>query len=135
MVDVIVNAAGLVDNPHNKSDLTRLEAKDYAIEQMHEILSVLDLEPISATVTLWTEGEDRDPVQKVSMKIVYRTISQPIVQEAHSRSIKKAIDRCTAPMTRQVRKAKTKMIDKRRADSIQAKNMMQQKENAEQFDY
>lgn len=120
MSEVIVNAQGLVTNP-KKCEMSRSEAIDYAKARMGEVMSVLDLEPTSASVTMWTEGEDRDPVQKVTMRIAYRTLDKPIIQEAHSRNIKKAIDRCVEPMTRQVRRAKTKLIDKRRKDTMQAK--------------
>lgn len=121
MSEVIVNAQGLVTNP-KKCEMSRSEAIDYAKARMGEVMSVLDLEPTSASVTMWTEGEDRDPVQKVTMRIAYRTLDKPIIQEAHSRNIKKAIDRCVEPMTRQVRRAKTKLIDKRRKDTMQAKH-------------
>ena len=120
MSEVIVNAQGLVTNP-KKCEMSRSEAIDYAKARMGEVMSVLDLEPTCASVTMWTEGEDRDPVQKVTMRIAYRTLDKPIIQEAHSRNIKKAIDRCVEPMTRQVRRAKTKLIDKRRKDTMQAK--------------
>ena len=84
-------------------------------------MSVLDLEPTNVNVTMWTEGEDRDPTQKVTMRISYRTLDKPIIQEAHSRNIQRAIDRCVEPMTRQVRRTKTKLIDKRRNDTRQTK--------------
>lgn len=121
MSEVIVHAKDLVTNPHNKGDFDRSMAIDYATTKMHEVMSVLDVEPTSAVVTLRTEGADYDPVQKVTMKITYSKFGQPIVQEAHSRSVKRAIDRCVEPMTRQVRRKKTQVIDKRRQDTMQAK--------------
>lgn len=120
MPEVIVNAQGLVTNP-KKCEMSRTEAIEYAKKRMGEVMSVLDLEPTNANITMWTEGEDRDPTQKVTMRISYRTLDKPIIQEAHSRNIKRAIDRCIDPMTRQVRRAKTKLIDKRRQDTRQTK--------------
>lgn len=116
MPEVIVNAQGLVTNP-KKCEMSRTDAIEYAKRRMGEVMSVLDLDPTGASVTMWTEGEDRDPTQKVTMRISYRTLDKPIIQEAHSRDIQRAIDRCVNPMTRQVRRAKTKMIDKRRKDT------------------
>lgn len=112
-MDIKVSAATLVTNP-KKCEMSREEAIDYAQERLEEVMSVFDMDPTDASVTLWTEGEERDPTQKVTMRLSYRTIDKPIIQEAHSRNIKKAIDRCVVPMTRQVRKAKTKLIDKKR---------------------
>lgn len=120
MPEVIVNARGLVTNP-KKCEMSRTEAIEYAKKRMGEVMSVLDLEPTHANITMWTEGEDRDPTQKVTMRISYRTLDKPIIQEAHSRNIQRAIDRCIDPMTRQVRRAKTKLIDKRRQDTRQTK--------------
>jgi ribosome-associated translation inhibitor RaiA len=120
MPEVIVNAQGLVTNP-KKCEMSRTEAIEYAKKRMGEVMSVLDLEPTHANITMWTEGEDRDPTQKVTMRISYRTLDKPIIQEAHSRNIQRAIDRCIDPMTRQVRRAKTKLIDKRRQDTRQTK--------------
>ena len=120
MPEVIVNAQGLVTNP-KKCEMSRAEAIEYAKERIGEVMSVLDLEPTNANVTMWTEGEDRDPTQKVTMRISYRTLDKPIIQEAHSRNIQRAIDRCIEPMTRQVRRTKTKLIDKRRNDTRQTK--------------
>lgn len=120
MPEVIVNAQGLVTNP-KKCEMSRTEAIEYAKKRMGDVMSVLDLEPTNANITMWTEGEDRDPTQKVTMRISYRTLDKPIIQEAHSRNIQRAIDRCIDPMTRQVRRAKTKLIDKRRKDTRQTK--------------
>ena len=120
MPEVIVNAQGLVTNP-KKCEMSRTEAIEYAKKRMGEVMSVLDLEPTHANITMWTEGEDRDPTQKVTMRISYRTLDKPIIQEAHSRNIQRAIDRCIDPMTRQVRRAKTKLIDKRRQNTRQTK--------------
>lgn len=120
MPEVIVNAQGLITNP-KKCEMSRTEAIEYAKKRMDEVMSVLDLEPTNANITMWTEGEDRDPTQKVTMRISYRTLDKPIIQEAHSRNIQRAIDRCIDPMTRQVRRAKTKLIDKRRQDTRQTK--------------
>lgn len=120
MPEVIVNAQGLVTNP-KKCEMSRTEAIEYAKKRMGDVMSVLDLEPTNANITMWTEGEDRDPTQKVTMRISYRTLDKPIIQEAHSRNIQRAIDRCIDPMTRQVRRAKTKLIDKRRQDTRQTK--------------
>lgn len=120
MPEVIVNAQGLVTNP-KKCEMSRTEAIEYAKKRMGEVMSVLDLEPTHANITMWTEGEERDPTQKVTMRISYRTLDKPIIQEAHSRNIQRAIDRCIDPMTRQVRRAKTKLIDKRRQDTRQTK--------------
>lgn len=120
MPEVIVNAQGLITNP-KKCEMSRTEAIEYAKKRMDEVMSVLDLDPTNANITMWTEGEDRDPTQKVTMRISYRTLDKPIIQEAHSRNIQRAIDRCIDPMTRQVRRAKTKLIDKRRQDTRQTK--------------
>lgn len=120
MPEVIVNAQGLVTNP-KKCEMSRTEAIEYAKKRMGDVMSVLDLEPTNANITMWTEGEERDPTQKVTMRISYRTLDKPIIQEAHSRNIQRAIDRCIDPMTRQVRRAKTKLIDKRRQDTRQMK--------------
>lgn len=120
MPEVIVNAQGLVTNP-KKCEMSRTEAIEYAKKRMGEVMSVLDLEPTNANITMWTEGEERDPTQKVTMRISYRTLDKPIIQEAHSRNIQRAIDRCIDPMTRQVRRAKTKLIDKRRQNTRQTK--------------
>lgn len=112
-MDIKVSTAALVTNP-KKCEMSREEAIDYAQERLEKVMSVFDMEPTDASVTLWTEGNERDPTQKVAMRLTYRTIDKPIIQEAHSRNIKRAIDRCVSPMTRQVRKAKTKLIDKGR---------------------
>lgn len=120
MPEVIVNAQGLITNP-KKCEMSRAEAIEYAKKRMGEVMSVLDLEPTNVIITMWTEGEDRDPTQKVTMRISYRTLDKPIIQAAHSRNIQRAIDRCIDPMTRQVRRTKTKLIDKRRQDTRQTK--------------
>lgn len=120
MPEVIVNAQGLITNP-KKCEMSRAEAIEYAKKRMGKVMSVLDLEPTNVIITMWTEGEDRDLTQKVTMRISYRTLDKPIIQAAHSRNIQRAIDRCIDPMTRQVRRTKTKLIDKRRQDTRQTK--------------
>lgn len=121
---IVVDASGLVTNP-KKCEMSREDAIAYAKEQLGDVMEVFDVQPTDATIVLRTEGEQRDPVQKVSMKLTYKTIGKVIVQDAHSRNVKKAIDRCIEPMTRQLRRAKTKVIDKRRQETASYKFEMQ----------
>lgn len=125
-MEIKVSAATLVTNP-KKCEMSREEAIDYARSRLEEVMSIFDMKPTNASITLWTVGEKRDPTQKVVMRLTYRTIDSPIIQEAHSRNIKKAIDRCVIPMTRQVRKTKTKLIDKKRDLSAVKKKFLPKK--------
>ena len=93
-------------------DVSKQEAIDYAVSELEECLGVFDISPITAEITLSTEGSQNDPVQKVNIKVNIR--GNVIKQSAHSRQIKKAIDRAIPELQRQIRKYKTKKIEKPR---------------------
>lgn len=131
-VNVNVNAASLVTND-KKCEMTREDAIAYVSGKCRDIASTLDTMPTSIYVTIWTEGERRDPVQKVIIRFTYKNLNAPIVQSAHSRNVKKAIDRCVSPMVRQLRKMRTRNIDKRREQRYVDK-CKKQHAGHEQFD-
>ena len=118
-IDVTVNASSLVPNTANAADLDREEAIEYAKNMVTDALAVFEISPIRANITLRTEGNDRDPVQKCNINVSFN--GGNITKSAHSRSVKKAIDRCYDDIRRQMRRSKTEIIDKRRSDGAKAK--------------
>jgi len=116
-MQIIVNASQL--DVGSNVTLTKDEAIAYAREEVTKAADVIESRNKSAHITLSTEGAKNDPVQKVD--ITLQIGPQTFVQSAHSRSIKKAIDRASAPLRRQVRRQKTKIVDKHREDTAKAK--------------
>ncbi len=105
-----INASNLVTNPH-KCEMTKAEASQYAEERVSKAIGGFSFDPTSVDINMWTEGEQRDPVQKISVKVSYKGRPHPITQEAHSRNIQRAIDRVVQPLSDQVRRLKTQKVD------------------------
>ena len=70
-IDVTVNASSLVPNTANAADLDREEAIEYAKNMVTDALAVFEISPIRANITLRTEGNDRDPVQKCNINVSF----------------------------------------------------------------
>lgn len=95
--------------------LTPAEARDYAQEKIENALGVFDTHKnITGTVVMKTEGVDGRIVQKID--ITLNILGQTVRQSAHSRSMKRAIDKAIEPLERQIRKLKTQKVDKPRAE-------------------
>lgn len=93
-------------------EMTEDEARRYAGEQLKKTLDGLDVDPNDAIIVLSTEGAVNDPVQKCGIKL---TIDGTVIkQSAHSRTVKKAIDRAIPDVRRQVNRMKTRRIDRKR---------------------
>lgn len=120
-MEIRVNASQL--NVGEDSTMTKDDAIQYVREQVEKAASIFDISPKSATVVLNTEGLQSDPVQKVDIDLVLG--SKKIVQSAHSRSIKKAIDRACGPLRRQVQRQKTKVTDGKRFHAAALKHKSQ----------
>lgn len=117
-MDIQINSAKLTTE--QGKDVSREKAIDYARQEVEEALSVFEIEPISATITLYTEGSKTDPVQKIDIKVVAR--NTVINQSAYSRSALRAINKAIPDLKRQMKKLKTKKIDKSRRDARDAKD-------------
>lgn len=100
-------------------EMTVDEARDYVTDCVLSALDVFDTQA-EARAVMWTEGLESDPVQKVEITIKLK--GKVLHQEAHSRDIRKAIDRAYKPLRRQMRKFKTQKIDYRRAISLKDKH-------------
>lgn len=100
--------------------LTKEEAVDYVKAEVIDICDKYELSPVTANIKLSTEGDPNDPVQKVMISL--GTKGAVFNQSAHSRSIKKAIDRAIPDLDRQVRKAVHKRHDKPRNNARKARN-------------
>lgn len=86
----------------------------YIKEKVEEALKVFDIKT-DTVVTVRTEGSRHDPVQKVDIKVIMN--NNIINQSSHSRSIKKAINRAIPDLKQQMKKFKSKKIDKRRSQN------------------
>ena len=117
-MDVRVTASKL--QVGRDSSMSRDDAVAYAQDQVGKVMSIFDVSPKSARVVLSTEGSETDPVQKVDVTLTMGR--HTIVQSAHSRSIKKAIDRACEPLRRQVQRQKTRLTDARRSEQARAKH-------------
>ena len=117
-MDIQVKTAKL--NPGANVTMTKEEAADYARERLEAATSVFEISPMTATIVLSTEGSETDPVQKCDIKLVIR--NQVINQSAHSRSIKKAIDRAMPELRNQIKRFKTHKLDKGRENARNAKH-------------
>lgn len=126
-MEIQVNSAKLTTE--QGKDVSRDEVIAYARNEVEKALSVFEIEPISATITLHTEGSKSDPVQKVDIKVV--AYNRVINQSSHSRSAIKAIDRAIPDLKRQMKKMKTKKIDKGRMRSRSAKDARHRAAEAE----
>ena len=92
--------------------ITPKEAREYIEEKIEDALSIFETHhDVSGTVVCRTEGIDGRKVQKVD--ITLNILGSTIHQSAHSRSMKKAMDKATTSLERQVRRLKTKCVDKR----------------------
>lgn len=116
-MDIQIRNAKL--NVGANATLSVAEASEYVSDEIRKAVEIFDIEPASAVVVLKTEGSADDPVQKVEIKLILG--DNIINQSAHSRSIKKAIDRAIPELKRQVKRAKTKKIEKGRSKTRQAK--------------
>lgn len=92
--------------------MTKDEFIRYITGEVERICEVYDVKSASASVKLYTEGAEHDPVQKVDVRINMK--GAVINQSAHSRSLKRAIDRALPDLERQVRKTVEKRRDKPR---------------------
>lgn len=117
-MDIQVKTAKLVLG--SNVTLTADEVTDYVKQQIEEAVSIFEIAPVSAVVNLYTEGSEVDPVQKCDIKLNIR--GEVINQSAHSRSIRKAIDRAIPDLRRQVKRYKTHKLDKGRANAREAKH-------------
>ena len=101
-------------------------SKDEAVEYVKKvILDAIDLcgrDATSAEARLMTEGSETDPVQKVRINVSFG--KDVVAQSAHSRSIKKAIERAQNDLNRQVVKLSTKKTDGKRKDLRKSKQEM-----------
>lgn len=115
-MDITVKSSKL--NTGANMTLTKEEAVEYVKAEIEEAAEVFDIQ-MSANVNLYTEGAQHDPVQKCDITVKLK--GETIHQSAHSRSIKTAIDRAIPDLKRQIKRYKTKKIDKNRNISRNAK--------------
>lgn len=130
-MDIQVNSSKLTTE--QGKDVSRDEAIEYARNEVEAALSVFDIEPVSASITLYTDGSKHDPVQKIDVKVVVQ--GTVINQSAHSRSIIRAIDRAVPDLKRQMKKLKGKKIDKGRSRARNAKDARQREAEATALSY
>ena len=94
-------------------ELMKEEAIEYVQSKIDDAIEVFDTnKEVTGQVVLKTEGVDGRKVQKV--EIMLNVLGHRIKQSEHSRSMKRAIDRACEQLERQIRKVKTKTIDKNR---------------------
>lgn len=103
--------------------LSEKEAADYVRNEIESACEVFELPVMNGSVTLSTEGQNHDPVQKCSIRITAK--GKTFIQSEHARTIKKAIDRAIPQLRRQMKKYKTKKIDKNRNISRNAKETLE----------
>lgn len=96
-------------------DISRDKAIAYAKAEVQNAIDLFELEPISAEILLYTEGSSNDPVQKIDVKICLP--GAVINQSNHSRHITRAIDKAMPELRRQLKRYKSKKIDKCRKAS------------------
>lgn len=112
-----VNAKGL--DVGSNATMTREEAVEYAKSVVEKAASIHPNSVVSAEVVLVTEGDPKDPVQKARFKMILN--GNVIVQQARSRSIKKAIERAQNDLERQSKKLKDKKVGIRQRKSVASK--------------
>lgn len=112
-----VNAKGL--DVGSNATMTREEAVEYAKSVVEKAASIHPNSVVSAEVVLVTEGDPKDPVQKARFKMILN--GNVIVQQARSRSIKKAIERAQNDLERQSKKLKDKKVGVRQRKSVASK--------------
>jgi ribosome-associated translation inhibitor RaiA len=119
---VKVNASNLKIEDGNQT-LDREQAIEYAKTETAKILESLGYDNTETTITLKTEGQQGRLVQKVETKVV--TNGVVICQQAHSRSLKKAIEKTLPELKRQLSDNKARRVAKkakeRRAENSVAK--------------
>lgn len=92
--------------------ITPEETRRYIQEKIEGALSVFNTHhEVSGTVVCRTEGVHGRKVQKVD--ITLNILGTTIHQSAHSRSMKKAMDKAATSLERQVHRLKTRCVDKR----------------------
>jgi ribosomal subunit interface protein len=98
-------------------ELTKEEAIEYVQSKIDNAIEVFDTnKEITGQVVLKTEGVEGRKVQKVD--ITLNVLGRTIKQSEHSRSMKRAIDRACGQLVRQIRKVKTKTVDKKRKTGV-----------------
>lgn len=112
-MNITVNSSKLKLNNGDVS-FTKEEAVKYIKEEVNHILDSLGVD-YTVDIKLYTEGKDNDPVHKIDIKAV--NSNNIIIQSAHSRNMKRAINKALPDFRRQLKRAKTKIIDKRRSDT------------------
>lgn len=112
-MNITVNSSKLKLNNGDVS-FTKEEAVKYIKEEVDHVLDSLGVDYI-VDIKLYTEGEDNDPVHKIDIKAV--NSNNIIIQSAYSRNMKRAINKALPDFRRQLKRAKTKIIDKRRSDT------------------
>lgn len=92
----------------NVSDTLR----DYAEEKITHSMKVMDIDPLDAEVILYREKNPSNPRPAVC-EVTLRTKGHIIRVEEHEEDLHTAIDVAAAKVVRQMRKFKTKVIDKK----------------------
>ena len=123
--EVLINVFSSELHTGGNATLEKEDAILYAKEKVSEAIMLFDnIFPVTAHITLKTDGDMRDPVQKVDIALNMK--GHVINQHAHSRSVKKAIDRAIPELKRQIKRYKTKKIDKGRKN---ARNLRRNERN------
>lgn len=108
-ISVNVNAKNL--DVGNNATMSKEEAIEFAKSIIYSAAELRPAKTVAAEIVLSTEGSAHDPVQKVKIKLVMD--GKTIVKNAHSRSIKNALERAQNDLESQVRKIKEKKLEGR----------------------
>lgn len=94
--------------------------RDYATEKVENSMKVFDIEPMTAEIVLHVE-KNKSIAKAAVAEITLRTKGHVIRAEESEQDMYAAIDLATDKVTRQLRKYKTKILDRRQRRSTKGK--------------
>ena len=101
--------------------------REYAEEKIGNSMKVMDIDPLVAEIVLFVEKNPANPRPAVC-EVTLRTKGHIIRVEEHEEDMYAAIDVAAAKVVRQLRKYKTKVVDRklRAADELDVDGLMQE---------
>lgn len=96
--------------------------RDYATEKVENSMKVFDIEPMTAEIVLHVE-KNKSIAKAAVAEITLRTKGHVIRAEESEQDMYAAIDMATDKVTRQLRKFKTKILDRRQRRGAKNKAM------------
>lgn len=97
--------------------------REYATEKLGNAVKVFDIEPMTAETVLHVEKNRSNPRSAVA-EITLRTKGHVIRAEEAAEDMYAAIDLATDKVTRQLRKYKTRIVDRHKRHGVRGKAMM-----------